>query len=100
MYKLTNTDYVLRVPDGAYIPMDNNNLDYQEFLKWVSLGNSPEKESDTNFSNTSALREAAYKEESDPIFMEWMYDGDPHKEIMWRKKVAEIKARYPINDIK
>ncbi|MGL1625330.1 hypothetical protein ACSTID_14685 [Vibrio parahaemolyticus] len=42
------------------------------------------------------LRQAAYKAESDPLYMEWQYDSTSEKEQAWRDKVAEIKARYPL----
>lgn len=30
---------VHRIEDGAWIPMDPNNGDYQAYLKWVAAGN-------------------------------------------------------------
>lgn len=33
---------VKRLADGASIPMDLNNTDYREYLKWVAEGNTPE----------------------------------------------------------
>ena len=41
-------------------------------------------------------RKLAYKKESDPLHMEFQYDGNANKEQEWRDKVAEIKARYPL----
>ena len=46
MYKLRNLPLggqdVIRLADMAYIPMNPDNTDYQEYLKWVAAGNTPE----------------------------------------------------------
>lgn len=40
-------------------------------------------------------RAAAYRAESDPLYLEWQHDQEEGQEQIWRDKVAEIKARYP-----
>ena len=35
-------DAILRIADNAHIPFDPHNTDYQNYLKWVAEGNTPE----------------------------------------------------------
>lgn len=46
MYKEFNNSLnfqcIIRLSDNAVIPFDPNNTDYQEYLCWLSQGNTPE----------------------------------------------------------
>ena len=49
MYKLIdmtlksgiNIKSILRLSDNAHIPLSEDNIDYQEYLKWLAEGNEP-----------------------------------------------------------
>ena len=39
---------VYRLTDGANIPFDPDNTDYQAYLEWVAKGNQPEEADENN----------------------------------------------------
>jgi hypothetical protein len=44
MYKLTyDKNMVQRLSDSAFIPFDEANTDYKEYLEWVAEGNVAEE---------------------------------------------------------
>ena len=44
--KLGSYECVKRITDNAFIPFDPANTDYQEYLKWLAEGNTPEPAED------------------------------------------------------
>ena len=41
--KQDSTEQIKRLADGAVIPFDEANKDYQEYLEWLAEGNTPEE---------------------------------------------------------
>ena len=37
------SNLIIRLSDDAYIPKDEANTDYQEYLEWLAKGNTPEE---------------------------------------------------------
>lgn len=42
MYRLADSGAVQRVSDGAFIPADPTNQDWQAYQEWLGMGNEPE----------------------------------------------------------
>lgn len=41
-YQLTSGSTIQRISDGAFVPVDLANRDYQEYLQWAAAGNTAE----------------------------------------------------------
>jgi hypothetical protein len=41
MFNEVSTTVIVRLSDGASIPFDPANTDYQEYLEWLEAGNTP-----------------------------------------------------------
>jgi len=41
LYRDSEESCVKRLSDNAFIPFDEANTDYQEYLKWLAEGNEP-----------------------------------------------------------
>jgi hypothetical protein len=65
MYKITNTDSIIRVSDGAFIPADPANFDYASYLAWLAAGNTPEPADVPTLDEIKAAKWEAIKTERD-----------------------------------
>tara|TARA_Y100000588_G_scaffold50775_1_gene47699 strand:- start:202 stop:504 length:303 start_codon:yes stop_codon:yes gene_type:complete len=87
---LPTGEVLINVPSEPFILME---LGLTEEEAMVCLAAEQEKQQLEEVMNK---RKAAYRRESDPLFMEWQFDGTPESEALWKRKVEEIKARYPL----
>ena len=42
-YQLVNNQQIYRIADSAWIPVNEENRDYREYLEWVAAGNVAEQ---------------------------------------------------------
>lgn len=75
MYKRTQTDTIIRLSDGAFIPANPANSDYQEFLRWQADGNTPEPADQPTQQQIMATFTAAIQKRLDDFARTRNYDG-------------------------
>ena len=90
MYKLTDTDSIIRIADKASIPADPANTDYANYLKWVADGNTA--------TAADAIPDPTYQENR---VSEYPPIGDQLDDIYhngitaWKATIKVIKDKYP-----
>ena len=90
MYKLTNTDSIIRIADGASIPANPANTDYANYLEWVEAGNTA--------TAADAIPDPTYQENR---VAEYPSIGDQLDDIYhngltkWKANIKVIKDKYP-----
>ena len=93
MYKLTNTDSIIRIADKAHIPNDPANTDYAEYLEWVEEGNKP-KPADKPIPPTyQELRAREYPPVAD--YLDGIAKADDLQVQKYIDDCLAVKAKYP-----
>lgn len=55
MYRLTNSDSIIRTADNTTIPADPDNSDYAAYLRWLDAGNTPAPYAPPPFNRDAAM---------------------------------------------
>lgn len=93
---------VLSAPEGVIVKLDD--IKHKEIYSPYLLGEKEMADELVEKTNSRIMkkRRHLFKKEADDLYMEWQFDlatnveaaGD--KKLKWEKKVAEIKANYPM----
>lgn len=92
MYKLTNSNTVIRLSDGAFIPMDEGNSDYKAYLSWVAGGNTPTPVDTLSIAQLKAQQISLINSKFTES-MTAITSGYPQNEMLsWTKQETEARA--------
>lgn len=75
MYKQSVSGGVIRVEDGAHIPSDRSNVDYQAYLAWIAAGNTPQPVDQPTQQQIADQFTAAIQQRLDDFARTRNYDG-------------------------
>lgn len=85
MYKILNNGLVVRESDNAYIPQDQNNTDYAQYLDWVAAGNQPTKAEDLPEDAIAKLE----------LFLDSHLDAVAQEKRYANRIACAVRAGYP-----
>ena len=99
MYKFTDETTIKRLSDGAFIPVDEGNSDYQLFkADVVGIGTTCVVGIDTvttvDYTDARAAEYPSLEEQQD-----MQYWDAVNGTTTWKDKIAEIKAKYPKSQV-
>jgi hypothetical protein len=72
MYKIINEAQILRVEDGALIPTDPANGDYQQYLEWLAAGGEPEPPDAPSKESRISILQEAYERDLAKLNNAWL----------------------------
>ena len=99
MYKFTNETTIKRLSDNVFIPVDEGNIDDQQFKKdVVGIGTTCVVGIDTvttvDYTDARKSEYPSLEEQQD-----MQYWDAVNGTTTWKDKIAEIKAKYPKSQV-
>jgi hypothetical protein len=99
-YQLTTGTSVIREADGACIPADSNNSDYQAYEKWLKAGNTPDpaltlaqaQANQLSIINAAAVAELTAGFSSSASGTAMWYDSDNESQLLYSNLYADARA--------
>lgn len=90
LYQLLNDNIIIRKSDNAHIPTDDNNVDYQDYKKFLSDGNVPDKAilDNVNENNLTLSKIDALEQKQHRAIREFLLGDDTAK-----IKIKDIDAQ-------
>ena len=95
-YKINENDVILRKSDGAWIPKDADNIDYQQFLNDIkeqgySIIEGPTVGITTDYKEARKLEYPPMEDQLDKIY---------HSGVnAWKADIKVIKDKYPKSQV-
>ena len=99
MYKFIDNTTIKRLSDGAFIPVSEGNLDYQQFkTDVVGIGTTCVEGIDVGVTTAyNVARAAEYPSLEEQQDMQ--YWDAVNGTTTWKDKIAEVKAKYPKSQV-
>lgn len=92
MYKLTNSNSVIRILDGACIPFAEGNSDYFDYQTWLAEGNTP-LPADAPTTDYKQKRAAEYPPSTD--YLDGIVKNDQAQIDKYIADCLAVKVLYP-----
>lgn len=92
MYKLKNSNAIIRIYDGAVIPKDAANTDYANYMEWLAEGNTPIPADVPTLAQVKAEQIAKINQSANAAFDVITSPYPQHEIATWPNQYAEAWA--------
>jgi hypothetical protein len=99
MYQLTDSTAIYRLDDGALIPADPENSDYQAYLAWCADGNAPEPAQGPSKEARINVLQGAYDLDLDKLNRAWLSaliadgEGEIARQAVIKQQMADLETQ-------